>query len=54
MATIDSKNAESELRREIKKTDFEQMQVLGQFNRGFIIALLRNDIFIIDQVSKHL
>jgi hypothetical protein len=25
-------------------------QILGQFNRGFIITRLRNDIFIIDQV----
>lgn len=26
-----------------------QMEVIGQFNLGFIIALLENDLFIIDQ-----
>lgn len=26
-----------------------QMEIIGQFNLGFIIALLENDLFIIDQ-----
>lgn len=42
--------AEQELSREISKEDFSRMEILGQFNRGFIIARLRDDLFIIDQV----
>ena len=41
--------ATHELARSLAKEDFEQMVVLGQFNRGFIIAKLRADLFIIDQ-----
>eukprot|EP00053_Salpingoeca_punica_P010933 m.97612 g.97612 ORF g.97612 m.97612 type:complete len:549 (-) comp15537_c0_seq3:16-1662(-) len=41
--------AEEELRREIHKNDFAAMEILGQFNLGFIIARLRDDLFIIDQ-----
>jgi len=46
-----SKNeeAEAELRREITKDKFLKMQILGQFNLGFIITRLGNDLFIIDQ-----
>ena len=29
--------------------DFQLMNVLGQFNLGFIIAELRGDLFILDQ-----
>ena len=47
-AAADDK-ATHELARSLAKEDFEQMQVLGQFNRGFIIAKLRDDLFIIDQ-----
>lgn len=43
------KDAESELDRFIKKEDFLDMSVLGQFNKGFIIAQLNKDLFIIDQ-----
>ena len=42
-------NAEAELRKEIKKQDFLSMKVYGQFNKGFIIAALKDDLFIIDQ-----
>ena len=42
--------AEQELSREISKEDFAKMEILGQFNRGFIIARLKNDLFIVDQV----
>lgn len=49
----DSTTAEEALSRVISKTDFAKMQVLGQFNKGFIIARLRSeksdDLFIIDQ-----
>lgn len=31
------------------KSDFSKMQVLGQFNHGFIICHLGSDLFIIDQ-----
>ena len=47
-AAADDK-ATHELARSLAKEDFEQMEVLGQFNRGFIIAKLRADLFIIDQ-----
>ena len=51
-ASIDPKennNAEEELRKEINKKDFLKMKIYGQFNRGFIIAGLGDDLFIIDQ-----
>ncbi|XP_067932553.1 mismatch repair endonuclease PMS2-like [Watersipora subatra] len=41
--------AEAELKQSIDKEDFAKMEVLGQFNLGFIICLLGSDIFIIDQ-----
>lgn len=37
------------LQRVLKKEDFQRMQVLGQFNLGFIIGKLDSDLFIIDQ-----
>lgn len=45
----DSAAAEAELCREISKDMFRQMRVVGQFNRGFIIARLGADLFIVDQ-----
>uniref|UniRef100_A0A914WXW6 Uncharacterized protein n=1 Tax=Plectus sambesii TaxID=2011161 RepID=A0A914WXW6_9BILA len=45
----DSKTAEAELTRYFLKSDFERMDVIGQFNRGFILARLHDDLFIIDQ-----
>jgi DNA mismatch repair protein PMS2 len=61
-AGIDNKDlasAEEALSRVISKSDFERMEVLGQFNKGFIIARLRretkegakgtDDLFIVDQ-----
>jgi DNA mismatch repair protein PMS2 len=33
----------------INKRDFERMQVIGQFNLGFMIALLDEDLYILDQ-----
>jgi DNA mismatch repair ATPase MutL len=35
--------------RKIDKADFTRMEVLGQFNKGFIIARLLDDMYIIDQ-----
>uniref|UniRef100_A0A158R598 DNA_mis_repair domain-containing protein n=1 Tax=Syphacia muris TaxID=451379 RepID=A0A158R598_9BILA len=32
-----------------RKDDFEEMEVIGQFNKGFIITRLRGDLFIVDQ-----
>ena len=45
----DNSNAEAELQKEIKKQDFLSMKVFGQFNRGFIIVSLDDDLFIVDQ-----
>jgi len=56
----DMAQAEQALSRVISKADFAKMEVLGQFNKGFIIARLRkthnetssrpsDDLFIIDQ-----
>ena len=41
--------AEAELERTIKKADFLRMEILGQFNLGFIIVRLNDDLFIVDQ-----
>jgi DNA mismatch repair ATPase MutL len=41
--------ATAELSRLFDKADFAVMQPLGQFNLGFIIARLRQDLFIVDQ-----
>ncbi|KAK8865970.1 hypothetical protein IAR55_001119 [Kwoniella newhampshirensis] len=59
IANKDFALAEEALSRVISKPDFESMEVLGQFNKGFIIARLRSeggegtraadDLFIIDQ-----
>ncbi|CAH3044748.1 unnamed protein product [Porites lobata] len=42
-------SAEKELTKNISKDMFKGMEVLGQFNLGFIIAKLDNDLFIIEQ-----
>ncbi|XP_029802915.1 mismatch repair endonuclease PMS2 [Suricata suricatta] len=41
--------AEDELRKEISKTMFADMEIIGQFNLGFIITKLDADLFIVDQ-----
>lgn len=51
-ATIEpSKNklAEEELQTEISKTSFSRMEIIGQFNLGFIVVKLDDDLFIVDQ-----
>ncbi|XP_076668543.1 mismatch repair endonuclease PMS2 [Andrena cerasifolii] len=42
-------DAENELKRELTKESFLQMELIGQFNLGFIIVRLKEDLFIIDQ-----
>jgi len=41
--------AEGTMRRVIQKSDFLKMGIVGQFNLGFIITKLNEDLFIIDQ-----
>ncbi|GMF17336.1 unnamed protein product [Phytophthora lilii] len=45
----DNEVAAAALQRVLKKEDFKRMEVHGQFNLGFIIGKLDNDLFIIDQ-----
>uniref|UniRef100_UPI0037E77089 mismatch repair endonuclease PMS2 n=1 Tax=Semicossyphus pulcher TaxID=241346 RepID=UPI0037E77089 len=45
----DNQSAEEELKKEISKDMFKQMEIIGQFNLGFIITKLNSDIFMIDQ-----
>ncbi|KAM6423910.1 mismatch repair endonuclease PMS2 [Liasis olivaceus] len=45
----ESKTAEDELRKEISKDMFAKMDIVGQFNLGFIITKLKSDLFIVDQ-----
>ncbi|XP_021164897.2 mismatch repair endonuclease PMS2 isoform X1 [Fundulus heteroclitus] len=45
----ENQSAEDELRREISKEMFKEMEIIGQFNLGFIITKLKSDIFMIDQ-----
>lgn len=44
-----NQSAEQELKTEISKDDFVRMELIGQFNLGFIIVRLGDDLFIIDQ-----
>ncbi|VDK56386.1 unnamed protein product [Anisakis simplex] len=41
--------AEEELDAKLEKDDFASMNIIGQFNKGFIITQLYNDLFIVDQ-----
>lgn len=45
----DNQSAEDELKKEISKDMFKEMEIIGQFNLGFIITKLNSDIFMIDQ-----
>ncbi|XP_076037976.1 mismatch repair endonuclease PMS2 isoform X2 [Oratosquilla oratoria] len=49
IAPNDNQSAEDELRKELDKASFSKMEILGQFNLGFIIGRLNQDLFIIDQ-----
>uniref|UniRef100_A0A8C4T8X8 Mismatch repair endonuclease PMS2 n=1 Tax=Erpetoichthys calabaricus TaxID=27687 RepID=A0A8C4T8X8_ERPCA len=45
----ENQTAEEELKKEISKDMFEKMEIIGQFNLGFIVTKLNSDIFMIDQ-----
>ncbi|KAL2078191.1 hypothetical protein ACEWY4_025876 [Coilia grayii] len=45
----ENQSAEDELKKEISKDMFKNMEILGQFNLGFIITKLNSDLFIVDQ-----
>ncbi|XP_054454764.1 mismatch repair endonuclease PMS2 isoform X2 [Anoplopoma fimbria] len=45
----ENQSAEEELQKEISKDMFKEMEIIGQFNLGFIITKLNSDIFMIDQ-----
>ncbi|XP_056153006.1 mismatch repair endonuclease PMS2 [Lampris incognitus] len=45
----ENQSAEEELKKEISKDMFKEMEIIGQFNLGFIITKVQSDIFIIDQ-----
>ncbi|XP_028286654.1 mismatch repair endonuclease PMS2 [Parambassis ranga] len=45
----ENQSAEEELKKEISKEMFKEMEIIGQFNLGFIITKLHSDIFMIDQ-----
>ena len=44
-----NKAAEDELQTEISKSMFQKMEIIGQFNLGFIVVKYEDDLFIIDQ-----
>ena len=45
----ESQKAEEELNKRFTKNDFEKLKIVGQFNKGFIVARLDQDLFLIDQ-----
>lgn len=45
----ENQSAEEELKKEISKDMFKEMEIIGQFNLGFIITKLNSDVFMIDQ-----
>uniref|UniRef100_A0A671MYC9 Mismatch repair endonuclease PMS2 n=1 Tax=Sinocyclocheilus anshuiensis TaxID=1608454 RepID=A0A671MYC9_9TELE len=45
----ENQSAEDELKKEMSKDMFKDMEIIGQFNLGFIITKLKSDLFIIDQ-----
>ena len=49
IAPENNEKAEEELERHITKEVFGKMEIIGQFNQGFIITKLGDDLFIIDQ-----
>ncbi|OMH78517.1 DNA mismatch repair protein PMS1 [Zancudomyces culisetae] len=46
---LDNDSAALSLSTILKKEDFGRMQVVGQFNLGFVVAKLDDDLFIVDQ-----
>ena len=53
IAPESNSSAEKELTKNISKDMFKRMEVLGQFNLGFIIAKLDNELFMIDQHASN-
>uniref|UniRef100_A0A6B2KX73 DNA mismatch repair protein S5 domain-containing protein n=1 Tax=Arcella intermedia TaxID=1963864 RepID=A0A6B2KX73_9EUKA len=49
MGKSSTQDIESELNKKISKESFDEMKVIGQFNLGFIITKLNQNLFIIDQ-----
>ena len=49
IAPENNEKAEEELERHHNKEIFVQMEIIGQFNQGFIITKHGDDLFIIDQ-----
>ncbi|CAK9818552.1 Mismatch repair endonuclease PMS2 [Anthophora plagiata] len=49
MESNQNSKAESELKKQLTKDSFLKMEIIGQFNLGFIITRLQEDLFIIDQ-----
>jgi DNA mismatch repair ATPase MutL len=49
IAPESNQRAEEELERHITKEMFSKMEIVGQFNQGFITTKLGDDLFIIDQ-----
>ena len=45
----DKNNKEKLILKTIEKEDFYQMNIIGQFNKGFILTSLNDSLFIIDQ-----
>ncbi|XP_061928036.1 mismatch repair endonuclease PMS2 isoform X2 [Apis cerana] len=49
MEANENSKAENELKTQLTKDSFFKMEIIGQFNLGFIITRLKEDLFIIDQ-----
>ena len=49
IAPESNQKAEEELQKHITKDMFGKMEIIGQFNQGFLITKLEEDLFIIDQ-----
>lgn len=49
MTSTNQDEAENELKKELQKEAFAEMEIIGQFNKSFILAALSDDVFIIDQ-----
>lgn len=45
----ENRAAENELSKQVSKDMFSKMEIIGQFNLGFIITKLEEDLFIVDQ-----
>ena len=45
----DNERAEAELLRFVSREMFQRMKIIGQFNLGFIVGKLEDDLFIVDQ-----